>query len=254
MDKIKIHGIDLAYHRRGHGAPLMLLHGYPLDHSIWDRAADLLDPSFDLILPDLRGFGESETMADLYSIADMARDAAGLLDALKIDQAFIAGHSMGGYIALAFARLFPERVHGLGLIASQAIADTPAGKEARYAAIEQIKAKGVGVVVESMPAKLSSDPRVQKHAAESIAKQRTEGIVGALHALAERDDSTPHLSFFKIPVVIVHGDNDLLIPIDRAREVKAAIPHAHLIELAGAGHMPMMEKPKETAEGLKKLV
>jgi pimeloyl-ACP methyl ester carboxylesterase len=115
MEKININDIELAYDRRGKGTPLMLLHGYPLDHHLWDESASLLKNTFDLIVPDLRGFGESTTIDTPYTMADFASDIAGLLDQLGIQKAAIAGHSMGGYVALAFARLYPERVSGLAL-------------------------------------------------------------------------------------------------------------------------------------------
>src|SRR4030095_14128175 len=119
MEKIKINDIELAYVRRGKGTPLVLLHGFPLDHHLWDAVSSLLEDKFDLILPDLRGFGESTTVDSPYSMDDYASDIAGLLDQMGIPKGAIAGHSMGGYVALAFARLYPGRVSGLALISSQ---------------------------------------------------------------------------------------------------------------------------------------
>jgi 3-oxoadipate enol-lactonase len=84
-------------------------------------------------------------------------------------------------------------------------------------------------------------------------RQQPAAYIGALKAMAERVDSTPLLSSFNFPVVIVHGDADVLVPIERAREVKAALPQAHLVEISGAGHMPMMEDRERTAEALKHL-
>ncbi len=104
MQTISVNGIRLAYERRGTGAPLVLLHGYPLDHHLWDEVTPLLVDTFDLIIPDLRGFGESSTV-DLFSaMEDFASDIAALLDHLEIQKTAIVGHSMGGYVALAFAR------------------------------------------------------------------------------------------------------------------------------------------------------
>ena len=123
MEKVNVNGIQLAYARKGTGKPLVLIHGYPLDHTIWNEVAPLLESDFDIILPDLRGFGGSDVVESQYKISDMAADIAGLMDALGIEKAAIAGHSMGGYISLAFARAYPSRVAGLGLIASQALAD-----------------------------------------------------------------------------------------------------------------------------------
>ncbi len=123
MEKVNVNGIHLAYDRRGKGTPLVLLHGYPLDHHLWDESLPLLEDTFDVILPDLRGFGESSTVDSSYTMDDYASDIAGLLDQLGIQKTAIAGHSMGGYVALAFARLYPERVSGLGLVSSQVLAD-----------------------------------------------------------------------------------------------------------------------------------
>ena len=131
MNTLEINGIRLAYDRRGKGRPLVLLHGYPLDHRLWDEVVPLLEDQFDLILPDLRGFGGSSTVDAFYTMEDIASDIAGLLDFLGIQKTAIAGHSMGGYVALAFARLYPERVTGLGLVSSQVLADTPAKREDR---------------------------------------------------------------------------------------------------------------------------
>jgi pimeloyl-ACP methyl ester carboxylesterase len=253
MDTINVNGIRLAYERRGTGAPLVLLHGYPLDHHLWDDVAPLLVDTFDLIIPDLRGFGGSSTVDTFYAMEDFASDIAELLDHLEIQKTAIAGHSMGGYVALAFARLFPNRVTGLGLVSSQVLADPADRKEGRYKSAAEVADKGIASVVETMTPKFTSDARLQEFARQSMERQQPAAFIGALKAMAERVDSTPLLSSIKYPVVIVHGDADSLIPIDRAREVKAAIPNAHLVEIQGAGHMPMMESPGKTAEALKHL-
>ena len=254
MEKANINGIQIAYTRKGTEKPLLLIHGYPLDHTIWDEVLPLLENDFEIITPDLRGFGQSEVVESQYKITDMAADIADLLDQLEIEKAAIAGHSMGGYIALAFARAYPERVLGLGLVASQAPADPPERKQGRYDTAAEIMKTGVGTVAESMPAKLTPDERVQAFVRGLIAKQQPVGLAGALKAMAEREDSTSILSSFKFPVAIVHGKVDELIPIQRAQDIKAAIPYATLTELSGVGHMPMLENPQATATTLKNLL
>jgi len=253
MEKIKINDIGLAYARRGTGTPLVLLHGFPLDHHLWDDVSSLLEDTFDLILPDLRGFGESTTVEAPYTMDNYASDIAGLLDQLAIQKAAVAGHSMGGYVALAFARLYPERVSGLALVSSQVLADPPDRKEGRYKSAADVAEKGIGGVVDAMTSKFTADPRLQAVARAMMEKQQPAAYIGALKAMAERIDSTSLLSTFKFPVVIVHGEADALIPIDRAREIKAAVPQSHYVELKGTGHVPMLEAPKETAEALKHL-
>jgi 3-oxoadipate enol-lactonase len=253
MHKISLNGLELAYERRGQGTPLVLLHGYPLDHTIWDMLVPLLENEFDLILPDLRGFGESEVPKTNILMSDYAADVAGLLDSLKIEKAVIAGHSMGGYVALAFAHTYPERMLGLGLVASQALADPPERKAARYQEAEHVLASGVKDVAEGMSVKLTADPSLQARLKTLILHQRPEGLAEALRAMAERPDSTPFLAESDFPMSIVHGLADALIPIESARTVRAAVKKGYLLEIEGAGHMPMMEAPQPTAEALKNL-
>jgi 3-oxoadipate enol-lactonase len=253
METIDVNGIRLAFERRGKGTPLVLLHGYPLDHHLWDAVVPLLEDTFDLILPDLRGFGGSSTVDSFYAMEDYASDIAALLDHLGIQKAAVVGHSMGGYVALAFARLYPERVTGLGLVSSQVLADPPDRKEGRYKSAAEVADKGIGSVVAAMTPKFTSDARLQEFAGNSMEQQQPAAYIGALKAMAERVDSTPLLSALTVPVLLVHGDSDALIPIDRAREVKSALPNAYLVEIGGAGHMPMMESPEKTAEALKHL-
>jgi len=254
MEKVSVNGIQLAYDRRGRGTPLVLLHGFPLDHHLWDEVVPLLEDRFDIILPDLRGFGESTTVDSPYSMDDYASDIAGLLNQLNIQKAAVVGHSMGGYIALAFARLYPERVSGLGLVSSQLLGDSQERKEGRYKSAADVSENGIGSVVATMTPKFSSDEKLQAFARTSMERQQPSAYVGALKAMAERIDSTPLLASLKIPVVVIHGDADALIPIDRAREVRDSLPEARLIEIHDAGHMPMLEAVNETAEALRRLV
>jgi pimeloyl-ACP methyl ester carboxylesterase len=256
MNIVTVNGINLAYVRRGKGTPLVLIHGFPLDHTSWDEVASLLENEFDVITPDLRGFGQSTTVETPYTVSSMADDLAGLLDHLGIEKVALAGHSMGGYVALAFAKKYPQRVSGLGLISSQAAADSPERKEGRYKTADDVAQKGVGVVAEAMTSKLSAVPRVQAFVRTVIEKQSQSAIIGALKAMAEREDFTSFLSpsAFAKRVVLIHGNADVLIPIERANEIKAVLPSARFIKLQGAGHMPMMEFANETADGLRSLM
>ncbi len=251
MEKLNIDGIHIAFERRGKGAPLVLIHGYPLDHSIWDEVASSLEGEFDLIVPDLRGFGESDVMEADDSIIDYATDIAGLLTRLKIKKAYLVGHSMGGYVALAFAREFPDRLSGLGMVSTQTLADTPERRQSRLATANQVLKEGIGIVAESMTLKISAEKRIQDLVNALILRQRPLGIFSALNAMAERSDSTELFATFKFPAVIVHGDSDALIPAERGREMKAALPSAHYVELPGAGHLPMMEAPQAVADALR---
>jgi pimeloyl-ACP methyl ester carboxylesterase len=254
MLKTTINGISYAYDRRGEGKPVVLIHGFPLDHTIWDLLTPLLARRADVIAPDLRGFGETATSPGKYGLNDLAGDIATLLDKLKLEPAVVVGHSMGGYVALALAHAFPQRVAGLALVASQARADTPERKIGRYNEADDLESHGTSQLAADMSAKLTADPGLQAKLKQLILRQSPAGLAEALRAMAERPDSTPYLESFEFPVAIVHGKDDKLIPLERAREVKEKVKQGTLLELEGAGHMPMMEAPQATAGELIKLL
>jgi pimeloyl-ACP methyl ester carboxylesterase len=254
MEKIKIANRSLAYERRGRGAPLVLIHGFPLDHSIWDEVTPLLENDFDLILPDLRGFGGSDSTSEMYTMTDLADDIASLLDHLGIESTLLAGHSMGGYVALAFAQGHASRVRGLALVSSMASADAPERKAGRYAQAAQIAENGIGETVAGMTSKLSADERVQKFIHDLMKRQKPAGYVGSLKAMAERRDTLSVLTAASFPVALVHGDADALIPIAKAQEIQSAVQRAKMFALEGIGHMPMMETPPAVADALKSLI
>jgi 3-oxoadipate enol-lactonase len=157
---------------------------------------------------------------------------------------------MGGYIALAFARSYPDRLLGLGLISTQVIGDSAERRESRYQTAVQVEKFGMDSLADNMAKKLSSDPAQQAKSLEIILRQSTKGVVCALKALAERNDQTTTLKLLEKPVVIVHGDSDLLIPVERANEMKELKPDSILTIIPGAGHLPMLEKPAETVLAL----
>ncbi len=252
MNIVPVNGIDLAYAQHGTGVPVVLIHGFPLDHSIWRQTIEVLKDSYRLIVVDLRGFGGSSAPDSAYSLEDMAADIAGLLDHLELEKATLVGHSMGGYIALAFARLYPQRVSGLALVASQPLADTPEQKQGRYDTAGKVVEGGVGIVRDAMLPKLSADAKIQEAISKIITRQTSAGVAGALKAMAERADSSSILSEAQFPILIVHGDADLLIPIERAEQMKALNSAAELVVLNGIGHMPMMEAPGDVAKEIAK--
>lgn len=245
--------LPLSYRRVGRGAPLVLVHGFPLDRAFWNPILPYLRDHFDCIVPDLRGFGESPAAEAGYSLEDMAADLSALLTELSLTAAFFAGHSMGGYIALAFARCFDAQLLGLGLLGTQAAPDTPERRQTRYDTIEQVRRDGLKPVL-GMADKLTADPRHVPTLRQIIQRQKPAGVMGALQVMAERPDSLPVLAALTAPVVIVHGLDDVLVPVERAREMKAALPDALLTELPGVGHSPPYEAPEQTAAALKKLL
>ena len=250
MGKLNAKGTSLAYTRHGTGVPLVLIHGFPLDGSIWQEVIPFLETQFDLIVPDLRGFGSSGSVDESCTMTSMGDDLAGLLDHLGIGKVALAGHSMGGYVALAFARKYPKRVSSLALVSSQAAGDSEERKQGRYKMAEEVAQNGVGVVADAMAAKLSAVDRVQTFVLDLITRQSRTALICALRAMAEREDLVQALPAFRFPILLLHGDSDALIPIERAREIKSIVATAQLVEMTGVGHMPMMEAAARTAEAL----
>ena len=251
METFVLSHSSIAFKHVGCGIPLVLVHGFPLDHRIWDKIVPLLENDFELILPDLRGFGQSKSHDVDFSLSNMADDIAELLDRLGLRQVLMAGHSMGGYVALAFVRSYPDRLLGVGLIASQTNADTLEKKESRYLTLKQVEHSGVEIIAGSMAGKLTSDPQLQAELHGIIMSQPKAGIENAIRALAERPDQNLLLDTLRIPLLVIHGESDELIPVKRAVEVSEAAANAKLVVIPNIGHMPMLEAPEKTASAIR---
>jgi len=244
----------LYFEEYGMGLPLMFLHGYPLDHTIWLPLVNDLKNNARLILPDLRGHGKSPVPTGKYTMIAMAEDVLALMDVLKIEKAIIAGHSMGGYVALAMAKEFPDRITGLALVASHAYADSPEKKKSRLETIPLVKEQGILPVLSSMSERLSYNKEVISFCHRIISQAKPRGVIGVLEGMAERPDRMDVLSELEVTTILIAGVDDQIISIDSNREMAAQMKHTWLVEIPGAGHMPMLEKPKEVARALQQFI
>jgi pimeloyl-ACP methyl ester carboxylesterase len=245
----QIRDLVVAYDTAGQGRPLLLLHGFPLSRKLWQPQLDGLTDAARIIAPDLRGHGETGPVDGPASMEVMAEDAAELLDALKVSgPVVVGGLSMGGYVAQHFARRYPERVAGLILAATRAGADSAEAQVSRDRMADQARQQGVEAVVESMlprllaPRTLAERPDVVAEARAITRATTVEGMVAALMGLKERPDATAWLPDFAMPVLILHGQDDLLIPPAEAEAMAQAIPNARLQLVAGAGHLLNLEQ------------
>lgn len=245
----------LSHQELGKGPAVVLLHGFPLNSSIWNPQKQHLSQRFRVILPDLPGHGASAPQAGA-SIADMAREVLSLLDSLGVQQAAVGGHSMGGYVALALQKLAPARVTGLALISTQAGDDSPEARQGRISLAEKVGQEGPDPVVHAVLPKLfaTADERgpAQLMTANMIRQTPREGIQAALQAMAGREDLRPHLTAITVPTLVLTGQEDRLIPPDRSEGMAAQIANAVLVKVADAGHMPMMEKPNDVSRALER--
>ncbi|MEI6289603.1 MAG: alpha/beta hydrolase [Chloroflexota bacterium] len=225
--------------------PLLMIHGFPLDHETWKPISGELEGSFDMIMPDLPGFGKSVILQYPMSIREYAECLSNLLDHLGIEKTLVAGHSMGGYAALEFARQYSKKMLGLVLIGSQARADTPEKKAGRFETIDRVNSEGIAAVA-GMAEKLSNDQSHQPFFKQMIERQNPAGVKNGLMAMAGREDMTGFIPAFNFPITLIHGLSDPLISHERAREIKEILPSSILIELPGIGHSPMLEAAAQT--------
>lgn len=242
--------VTLFSEQFGQGTPLTMLHGYPLDHTIWLDMVPEMESHVRMILPDLRGHGRSPSPPGKYSMIEMAEDVIRLLDSLSIEKTVVAGHSMGGYVALQLVKSFPDRIMGLALVASHAYADSPEKRESRMRTISQVEKEGVIPVLSSMLEKLSYNKEVVEKCQGLLSNIAIEGVTGVLAGMAERSDSMAFLKNTKFPVIIIAGQEDQVVPIQTSRDINAQLRNPWLVEISGAGHLTMLEKPTQTASAL----
>ena len=251
--------VILNYSEAGRGIPVILLHGFPLSGAIWHEQQKQLSEHYRVIVPDLRGHGRSPAPRGVYEMDLLARDVLALLDTLKIEKAVVIGHSMGGYVTLAAWKRAPERFLALGLVASQAGADTEEGRQNRHKLVEKVVANGVQVVAEAMLPKLfAADHPAETPIIEPVRQLMLStplaGIVGSLQGMAARPDCGALLPKINIPALLLAGDQDDIIAPEKAQAMAAALPMASLTLIANAGHMPMLEQPDAILTALRKFL
>lgn len=252
-----INGIHMAFTDEGHGDPLLFIHGYPLSQGAWSRQVEAFRTKHRVLAPDLRGFGHSGfgDRTGAISMKAYADDLHALMVERGVGPVILAGHSMGGYIALAFALEHPELVRGLALVATRAGADSPEGAAGRLALAGKVKAEGAQVAVDAIAPKMlaagNADPRMAQQVRQLMASATDEGVIGALLGMAGRPDSTPLLGGLTMKTLVITGADDTLIPPKESEAMAAAIPGATLKLIPDAGHLVAFEQPEAFNEALK---
>ncbi|CAG7657416.1 alpha/beta fold hydrolase [Paenibacillus allorhizosphaerae] len=246
----EINGGMIAYSDQGEGVPVVLLHGFCGSSAYWDEVVPLLAQGCRVIVPDLRGHGGSSARAEQqYSMDDFADDTAALLDALDTGRVVLLGHSLGGYATLAFAEKYPDKLLGFGLIHSTAFPDDEKGKEGRLKSQQTIKQQGLPTFLDGLipklfaPAHVETMPEAVRKAKDIGLGTNPEGAVATLEGMRTRPDRNHVLSAAAVPVLLVAGTADQIIPLERAFSVSGERIEQKRID--GAGHMSMMEAPGE---------
>ncbi len=250
---ILVNDFRMSYNDVGKGLPVILLHGFPLSREIWAPQISAISSRYRLITPDLRGHGDSEATSGPYTMDLLADDIASLIDGLDLRQKVVLGGlSMGGYVAMAFARRHPQRLAGLFLTATRADADAEAGKEGRQKAIAAAQQACSSLpAVESMLPKLFAPPTYTEKPdlVDKVRKimERTSlaGVIHSQQGMMQRPDSYDMLYALEIPGLMIYGDQDQIIPEEAAVKTGATFADGSMAAIKNAGHLLNMEQPDE---------
>ncbi len=234
---------------------IVLLHGYLESIEVWDDFIPLLQ-GVRVVAIDLPGHGVSQVMGAVHTMEFLARVVHGALEQLDIAEAFVVGHSMGGYVALEFLRLFPEATQGIVLLHSTPNADLPEKRENRLREIELVEAGKKELLAKSNPAmRFGADNRCRfadriEDLADAVYLTDDAGIVAILRGMMERADYNEMLRQNAVPQLFIFGKHDEHIPLETAEELARAHPQARVVWLEHSGHMGFVEEPEITADAL----
>jgi pimeloyl-ACP methyl ester carboxylesterase len=257
---VPLHAID-----QGKGETLVLLHGFPLDHTMWRFQTEALAQKYRVIVPDLRGFGQTpiEPFAAKTGVplGDYADDVAALLDAKEIaGPVTFVGFSMGGYILWQFYQRHRDRVRAMVMCDTRAAADTPQAQETRFKMAENVEGWGSAHVAHLMtsklfgPATMAGSSKLVEEIVSVIGRTDPVAIAASQRGMAHRGDSTPLLPTIDVPVLYLVGVDDVISTRDEMKSMAQATPGAKFIEIQDAGHMSPMENPTSVNRAIEEFI
>lgn len=248
---VQYQGKSISYTLRGKGQPVMLLHGFGETAAVWNSIADTLETSCELLIPDLPGSAESDMIGDMR-MEGMAHALKSLTGELGWETFTIIGHSMGGYIALAFAELYPNDLRGLGLFHSTAYADSEEKTATRRKGIAFIREHGAKEFLKNTSPNLFA-PDTRKERPELIDQLiadtdnfSADTLVSYYESMIQRPDRSALLSSVSYPVLIVMGKYDQAVPMEDTLKLCKLPKKAYIHTLSQSGHMGMLEQPRES--------
>lgn len=238
----------LEYEVRGTGIPVVLVHGFTEDRRIWDPVLDGIGESYQWILPDLPGSGRSAFNGSLHQLKDFAEGVKAIADQEQVRELVLIGHSMGGYISLAFAEKYPEMIRALGLFHSSSYADSAEKKESREKNIRFIQNHGAAPFVQQAIPGLFSDTFKSEHPEEirklvdRYANFTRDSLVQYLEVMKQRPATTGVLQSILKPVLFIMGEEDRVIPLNDALELCHLPRISYIHILTRSAHMGMIEE------------
>jgi 3-oxoadipate enol-lactonase len=254
--KAFIHGSIIAYEDVGQGEPILLLHGFPLDHQMWNEQIAALKVKYRVIAPDLRGMGGSDVPTAAISLDQYADDILALLDQLEIPTVILGGFSMGGYIAFSLLRKAPQRFKAVVLADTRPEGDPKEGRKNRMNMAAALYEHGSSAARAAMLPKLLT-AQTQKDKPELVAKltgtidaMKPEGLVHACLAMAFRKDSVSLLPLIKVPTLVIVGEKDAITPPAVMKKMADQIPHVFFVQIPDAAHLTPLENPDKFNQAL----
>lgn len=250
----------IFYEVRGNGPDVVLLHPFPSDHTFWNGVAQRLESRYRLILPDLRGHGQSASGEGPATMQKHAEDIARVCDELRVGRAVFVGCSIGGYVMFEIWRRFRERMRALVFCDSKAPADTDEGRAQRLKAAEDALQRGPEYVIGNMFPKLLGDttqrnrPDIVAAARETMNRTTAEGFAAVQRGMAERPDSIATLTTISVPTLVLGGEEDRLSPPEELQRIAAGISGASVRIVPKAGHFAPFERPEEVGIALRQFL
>jgi 3-oxoadipate enol-lactonase len=260
MPKVRSGDAEISYEVLGQGSPVILLHPFPANHELWIPAAQALGSRYKLILPDLRGHGDSGAGDGSASMQKHASDIGRVMDDAGVDRAPMAGISIGGYALFEFWRQQRDRISALALFNTKAQADTPEARGGRLQSAEDVLERGTEPFFESMLPKLigkttrETRPDLVAGALKMMRKMSAEDVAAVQRGMAERPDSMATLKTINVPTMIVTGDEDTLTGAAEAELMRQNIPNSQLKIIAKAGHYAVWEQLQESGRLLRQFL
>jgi 3-oxoadipate enol-lactonase len=260
MKQVTSADAEIRYEVIGEGAPVVLLHPFPASHEFWHPAAQALVSRYRVILPDLRGHGDSGVGEGPATMAKHAADLASVLDAEGVGRVPCIGVSIGGYVLFEFWRRFRSRVAALGLCNTKAAADTPEARAGRLQAADDVMQSGTEAFFESMVSKLigattrETRPDLVQGALAMMRKMSAEDVAMVQRGMAERPDSLPTLKTIDAPTLIITGDEDIVTGMAEAEVMRQSIPGSQMKVIAKAGHYSPWEQPESVGRILRQFL
>jgi pimeloyl-ACP methyl ester carboxylesterase len=248
-NSINLNGIIVSYNDEGQGSPIVLLHGFCGSKGYWDNVIFKLSEQFRVITLDLPGHGESANLEGNATIEEIADHIKELLDYLKVTKVTMFGHSLGGYITLAFAEKFGQMLNGFSLVHSTAFPDSEEAKKGREAGVEKVKKEGISAFIDGLIPKLFSPDNLEKNENDIQTAKKigystsTEGAMKTLIAMKNRPNRNSVLEQAELPVLLIAGEKDQIIPSEKTFSVSKSTIKQVLVK--DSGHMSMYENPSE---------